>query len=250
MPAIPASNQQNRPGGCDMQDTVKIYTDGSCSGNPGPGGFAALIQYGEDLDLLVTGGAPGTTNNRMELAALIEAVKAVNKAEGLRNHHLTVRSDATYLVNAFNHDWIGGWVNRGWLNAKGQAVANRDLWETLIQELKGHPTTFIWIRGHSGHPQNEYCDRVAVAQANEARGRNAYWSTTTNRNRTNPTEAEGVWPTGHAPAHHAAEAAKAVETAISLQRSGNLSQAMSLLKNAQQHLSELRTLLPQGDERT
>ena len=244
----PPRQKKNQQGGAIMADSINIYTDGSCSGNPGPGGFAALVQYGEDLDLLVTGGAPGTTNNRMELSALIEAVKEINQTEGLHNHHLTVRSDATYLVNAFNHDWIGGWVNRGWLNAKGQAVANRDLWEALIHELKGHPTTFIWIRGHSGHPQNEYCDRVAVAKANEARGRNAYWATTTNRKRTNTAETEAHTPSSQEPAHHAAQAAKAVETAISLQRSGNLSQAMTLLKNAQQHLSDLRTLLPQGDE--
>ena len=158
-----------------MTSMITIHTDGACSGNPSPGGFAAIIEKDDDLFTTVTGGDPQTTNNRMELSAVIEALRAVNSLQELRHTHVTVRSDSQYIVNAFNDNWIENWQLKGWHTAKKQPVLNKDLWENLLRELASHPTKWVWVRGHSGDPMNEKCDRLAVAQAAIAPSQQAYW---------------------------------------------------------------------------
>ena len=159
-----------------VTNSVTIHTDGACSGNPGPGGFAAVIERHHRGDTLtVTGGDPSTTNNRMELSAVIEAVRAVNSVQECRDIPLTIRSDSQYVINAFNENWIGGWMKNNWRTAKKKPVLNRELWEDLLAELSGHPCTFVWVRGHSGDPMNELCDRLAVEQAAFAPSTDAYW---------------------------------------------------------------------------
>ena len=162
-----------------MNEAATIHTDGACSGNPGPGGFAAIIEVRE-CRFTVTGGEPNTTNNRMEMSAVIEAVRLLNSQSSLRHSHLTVRSDSQYIVNAFNDNWIENWKRKGWRTAKKQPVANKDLWETLLRELAPHPTKFVWVKGHSGDPMNEECDRLAVEQAQSAPFKTTYWVNTSN----------------------------------------------------------------------
>ena len=130
---------------------VIIHTDGACLGNPGPGGFAAIIEWNGE-QLTVTGGDPKTTNNRMELSAVIEALSAVNSVLNLRNASVRVRSDSKYVVDAFNQDWILNWQRNGWRNSKKQPVPNRDLWEDLLQEIKDHDIEYVWVKGHAGDP--------------------------------------------------------------------------------------------------
>ena len=162
-----------------MNEAATIHTDGACSGNPEPGGFAAIIEVGE-CRFTVTGGEPNTTNNRMEMSAVIEAVRRLNSQSDLRHSHLTVRSDSQYIVNAFNENWIENWKRKGWRTAKKQPVANKDLWEALLRELSPHPTKFVWVKGHSGDPMNEECDRLAVEQAKIAPSQPGYWTSAGN----------------------------------------------------------------------
>lgn len=164
-----------------MNDPITIHTDGACTGNPGPGGFAAILTTanGEDI-LTVTGGDPATTNNRMELSAVIEALRAINSIPDSAGSPVTVYSDSQYVVKAFTHNWLQNWQRRGWTNAKGDPVANRPLWEELLDQVNGHRHTFVWVRGHSGHPMNERCDRLAVAQAKIAPQQPAFWSSAGN----------------------------------------------------------------------
>ena len=165
-----------------MNEAATIHTDGACSGNPGPGGFAAIIEVGErgESRFTVTGGDPDTTNNRMEMSAVIEALRLLNSQSDLRHSHLTVRSDSQYIVKAFNDNWIESWKRKGWRTAKNQPVANKDLWEALLRELAPHPTKFVWVRGHSGDPMNEECDRLAVEQAQIAPSQPSYWTSAGN----------------------------------------------------------------------
>lgn len=173
-----------------MTDMITIHTDGACSGNPGPGGFAAIIEHPDGDSMTVTGGDPATTNNRMELAAVIEALRAINSVESLRNSPVTVRSDSTYVTKAFNDNWIAGWQRRNWRSAKGDPVANQDLWQDLLKEIQGHTSTWVWVRGHSGDPMNERCDRLAVKESNFARTQNGYWASAGNPRSEDPAEAD------------------------------------------------------------
>ncbi len=133
---------------------VIVYTDGACSGNPGPGGWAwAVAPEGERRDY---GGEPHTTNQRMEIQAALEAVRA---NEG----PLHVMSDSTYVVNCFRDRWWESWERNGWRNAKKQPVANADLWRPLIELVVAHDVTFRWVKGHSGERMNDLVDRLAVA---------------------------------------------------------------------------------------
>ena len=157
-----------------MNEPAIINTDGACSGNPGPGGFAAIIEVGQER-ITVTGGDPQTTNNRMELAAVIEALRTINSLEDLRHSHVTVRSDSQYIVNAFNNKWIESWQKRNWRTAKKQPVLNQDLWHALLKEIEPHQADFVWVRGHAGDPMNEECDSLAVEQAKHAPSEGAYW---------------------------------------------------------------------------
>ena len=164
-----------------VNNYMTIHTDGACTGNPGPGGFAAVIERHHKGDTLtVTGGDPSTTNNRMELSAVIEAVRAINSVQEHRDIPLTIRSDSQYVINAFNENWIGGWMKNNWRTAKKKPVLNRELWEDLLAELSGHPCTFLWVRGHSGDPMNELCDQLAVEQAAFAASTDAYWASAGN----------------------------------------------------------------------
>ena len=137
-----------------------VFTDGACSGNPGPGGWAwAVAPTGEPW---ASGGAARTTNQRMEIQAALEALQTLGKEPGL----IQVVSDSTYVVNCFRDRWWASWQARGWVNSKRQPVANRDLWEpliTLVQE-RGD-VSFRWVKGHSGDPMNDLVDRLAVEAA-------------------------------------------------------------------------------------
>ena len=139
--------------------TVTIYTDGACSGNPGPGGWGAILMYGPHKKEL-SGGEAQTTNNRMELMAVIVALEALN-----RPCEVEVHSDSQYVVNAFNKHWIDGWKKRGWKTANKQPVKNRDLWERLLTAKSKHKVEFIWVKGHAGHELNERCDELATTAA-------------------------------------------------------------------------------------
>ena len=152
-----------------------IHTDGACLGNPGPGGFGAIIEIDGSEALIVTGGDPETTNNRMELSAVIEAMRALNAMPDVDWSRVTVRSDSQYVVNSFNKGWIKNWQRNGWLNAGKKPVANQDLWETLIRETAPHTMVFKWVKGHAGDPMNERCDQLAAAEAAYAPQTDCYW---------------------------------------------------------------------------
>jgi ribonuclease HI len=132
---------------------VEVYTDGACSGNPGPGGWAWAVADGPQA----SGADPATTNQRMELRAALEAVRALDGA-------LVVVSDSTYVVNCFRNLWWRGWLDRNWTNSAKKPVANRDLWEPLITLVRDRgDVTFRWVKGHSGDPMNDLVDQLAVA---------------------------------------------------------------------------------------
>jgi ribonuclease HI/uncharacterized phage-like protein YoqJ len=139
-----------------------VYTDGACLGNPGPGGWAWAVPGGR----FASGAAPATTNQRMEVQAALEAVRAL---EG----PLVVVSDSTYVVNCFRDRWWEGWLRRGWTNTAKKPVANRDLWEPLIEAVRADPTriAFRWVKGHSDDPYNDLVDRLAVEAARTQAGR-------------------------------------------------------------------------------
>lgn len=137
-----------------------VYTDGACSGNPGPGGWAWAIHGGA----WATGADAHTTNQRMEIAAALEAVRA-------NSGPLEIVSDSTYVVKCFNDRWWQGWHKRGWKNSKGDAVANRDLWEPFIELVRARgDVTFRWVKGHGSDPMNDLVDRLAVRACQAQRG--------------------------------------------------------------------------------
>lgn len=136
---------------------VTIYTDGACSGNPGPGGWGAVLFYGEHRKEM-SGGEPGTTNNRMELLAVIEALGKLKEACQVK-----VYSDSAYLVNCFQQNWLRNWQRNGWKNSKGQPVENQDLWKRLIALMENHRVEYIKVKGHSDNVWNNRCDELARA---------------------------------------------------------------------------------------
>jgi ribonuclease HI len=135
-------------------EEVLIYTDGACEGNPGPGGYAAIIDRG-GVRKEVIGGEPRTTNNRMELLAVISALRALSEPSTVR-----VVTDSLYVLKGIT-TWIHSWRRKGWKTASGAPVKNRDLWEQLDILVKQHRVRFEWIRGHNGHPENERADALA-----------------------------------------------------------------------------------------
>lgn len=135
---------------------VKIYTDGACSGNPGPGGWGAILIYGPHEKEL-SGGASETTNNRMELTAVIEALKALKEP-----CEVTVYSDSAYVVNGMSAGWIEGWKKNGWKTSKNKPVENQDLWQELDHWTHTHKVHFKKVKGHSDDELNNRCDRLAV----------------------------------------------------------------------------------------
>ncbi|MBE6555753.1 MAG: ribonuclease HI [Ruminococcaceae bacterium] len=138
---------------------VDIYTDGACRGNPGRGGWGAILVYGAHEKEL-SGGEAHTTNNRMELSGVIAALSALREP-----CEVTVTSDSRYVVEAINNGWAESWRARGWRKPDRSPAQNPDLWEQLLGLLKKHEVTFCWVRGHAGHPYNERCDRLATAFA-------------------------------------------------------------------------------------
>lgn len=136
--------------------TVEAFTDGACSGNPGPGGWAYLLRYGE-VEKTGAGGCAATTNNRMELTAAIEALRALTRPCAVRLH-----SDSAYLVSAFRESWLERWKRNGWRNSAGDPVSNADLWTELDRLSEVHRIEWIKVKGHSDHVDNERCDRLAV----------------------------------------------------------------------------------------
>lgn len=141
-----------------MTDKVTIYTDGACSGNPGPGGWCAILRYG-NYEKVVSGGSPDTTNNKMELTAVIEGLKSLK-----RPCEVTVVSDSKYVCDAVLKGWVYSWKKKGWKKSDGKPALNSDMWEELLKLLAVHKVDFNWIKGHAGHPENERCDKIAVAE--------------------------------------------------------------------------------------
>ena len=146
--------------------SAEIYTDGSCLGNPGPGGWAAILVWG-DHEKAMAGGEDGTTNNRMELMAAIMALEALT-----RPVDVTLTSDSTYLRDGITK-WINGWKKNGWKTAAKKPVANQDLWMRLDEAIKPHSITWAWVKGHAGHPMNERCDDMAREEAEKIKASQA-----------------------------------------------------------------------------
>lgn len=138
---------------------VEIYTDGACSGNPGPGGWGAVLIYGEHQKE-ISGGAAETTNNRMELTAVIEALSLLK-----RPCKITLTTDSKYVVDSVTKGWVYGWKKRGWKKGDGKPALNPELWERLLPLLEMHEVEFVWVKGHAGHKYNEICDKMAVAES-------------------------------------------------------------------------------------
>lgn len=136
---------------------VDIYTDGACSGNPGPGGYGAVLVYnGKEKELC--GGDSQTTNNRMELTAVIEALRALKEPCSV-----TLTTDSKYVSDGITLGWAKSWKAKGWRKADGKPALNPELWETLLELLEKHEVEFVWVKGHAGHPYNERCDALAVS---------------------------------------------------------------------------------------
>lgn len=136
---------------------IYAYTDGACSGNPGPGGWGAVLKFGDRTKEL-SGGEAQTTNNRMELTAVIKALSALKEP-----CEVELCSDSKYVIDSIEKRWVYGWKQKGWKKSDGKPALNVDLWEQLLPLLAHHKVRFVWIKGHSGHPENERCDELAVA---------------------------------------------------------------------------------------
>ncbi len=135
---------------------VQIYTDGACSGNPGPGGWGAVLMYGQHIKEM-SGAEPNTTNNRMELQAAISALTSLKEA-----CKVTLYSDSAYLVNCFKQGWFKGWLKNGWKNSKGQPVENQDLWKELLRLMDIHQVEYVKVKGHADNKWNNRCDELAT----------------------------------------------------------------------------------------
>ena len=141
-----------------MKD-ISIYTDGACSGNPGPGGWGVVLLSGDQQKSL-QGGEPQTTNNRMEMMAAIKGLEALNRPCDIKLY-----SDSAYLVNAFNQGWLKNWQRNGWKTSKKEPVVNQDLWLRLLELAATHQITWIKVKGHSDNEHNNHCDKLAVEAA-------------------------------------------------------------------------------------
>ena len=139
--------------------TVYVYTDGACSGNPGPGGWGSILKFGNAYKEL-SGADILTTNNKMELTAVIMALRALKEP-----CEIVLTSDSKYLTDAINKGWLTSWKNRGWKKADKSPVLNVELWQRIDALLNVHKITFVWVQGHAGHPYNERCDALATAFA-------------------------------------------------------------------------------------
>lgn len=139
------------------KQSVFLYTDGACSGNPGPGGWACLLKY-KEVTKEISGGAPNTTNNQMELTAVIEGLSLLKKACDVELY-----TDSKYVLEGATK-WLEGWIQKGWKKADKKPVLNRELWEKLIPLLKKHTVSWHWVKGHAGHPENERVDFMACQE--------------------------------------------------------------------------------------
>ncbi|MCF7980545.1 MAG: ribonuclease HI [Pseudomonadales bacterium] len=137
-----------------MTEKVEMFTDGACKGNPGPGGWGVLLRY-KNKEKKLHGGAANTTNNRMELMAVIEGLRSLN-----RTCRITITTDSAYVKNGIT-GWITDWKKRGWKTAAKKPVKNEDLWRLLDNEVAQHDIEWHWVKGHSGHPENEMADELA-----------------------------------------------------------------------------------------
>lgn len=147
-----------------MQDkikNVKIYTDGACSGNPGPGGYGAILIY-KGIEKEISGGEPSTTNNKMEITAVVKGLELLKEP-----CDVTIYSDSAYVVNAIEKGWLTSWKKNNWLKADKKRVKNIDLWEELLKLLEIHNVRFVKVKGHSDNEYNNRCDKLAVAKRNE-----------------------------------------------------------------------------------
>ena len=138
---------------------VDIFTDGACSGNPGAGGWGSILRYGA-VEKEICGGSADTTNNRMELTAVIEALRLLKEP-----CEATIYTDSQYVVNGITKGWAAGWKRNGWRKADKKPALNPELWDELLSLVGMHHVTFVWLRGHAGHAENERCDRLAVEQS-------------------------------------------------------------------------------------
>ncbi len=143
----------------DNLSKVYIYTDGACSGNPGPGGWGAILKAGTNMKEL-SGGEANTTNNRMEMTAIIQALSALK-----RPCDVTLTSDSKYVIDAIEKGWVKKWKANNWMRNKKDPALNADLWEKILTLLDIHKVTFVWVKGHAGHPENERCDQLAVMES-------------------------------------------------------------------------------------
>lgn len=165
-----ASSQKSRnngPAGAENdwpEGTIVVYTDGSAIGNPGPGGYGVVIQRHPESPALELSGSYGhTTNNRMEMTAVIKALQALQETSS----PVVVHSDSRYVVDALTKGWAAGWEKRGWKRSNGQPALNPDLWEQLLPLVRSLDVRFVWVRGHSGNPLNERCDELANTAARQ-----------------------------------------------------------------------------------
>lgn len=139
--------------------TVTVFTDGACSGNPGPGGWAAILRYGS-AEKVLSGGAADTTNNRMELLGVISALEALKEP-----CRVELYSDSKYVIDALQKRWVWGWKQRGWIKSDKKPALNRDLWERLLPLVEKHEMVYHWIKGHAETEENNRCDQLAVAES-------------------------------------------------------------------------------------
>ena len=140
---------------------VEIFTDGACKGNPGPGGWGAVLRY-KGTEKEISGGEANTTNNRMELTAVIKALELLKEP-----CEVTLYSDSQYVCNALTKGWAKKWKANGWMRNKKEKALNPELWEVLLKLYDTHNVDIVWVKGHAGHPENERCDRLAVAAAQQ-----------------------------------------------------------------------------------
>ena len=140
---------------------VEIFTDGACSGNPGPGGYGVILRY-KGINKELSGGEACTTNNRMVLTAVITGLSALKES-----CCVTLYSDSKYIIDAIQKGWAKKWQANGWMRNKKDPALNPDLWEKLLNLLEQHEVNFVWVKGHAGHPENERCDRLAVEQSQQ-----------------------------------------------------------------------------------
>ncbi|MCX7771226.1 MAG: ribonuclease HI [Proteobacteria bacterium] len=136
------------------ENIVEIFTDGACTGNPGPGGWCAILRY-KKHEKILSGFEQNTTNNKMELTAIIKALEIIKRPSKIR-----VYSDSQYLIKGMT-EWLPNWIKRGWKNSKKEEVQNKELWVRLCELSEKHEIEWIWIKGHEGHPENEKCDKIA-----------------------------------------------------------------------------------------